>query len=42
MSLVEHFKTYEDRVNLLGISFDSYVLILNFKDPHIITLNYIL
>jgi dynein intermediate chain 3, axonemal len=42
ISLVEHFKTYEDRVNLLGISFDSYVLILNFKDPHIITLNYIL
>lgn len=42
ISLVEHFKTYEDRVNLLGISFDAYVLILNFKDPHIITLNYIL
>jgi len=42
MSLVEHFKSYEERVNLLGMSFDSYVLILNFKDPHIITLNYIL
>ena len=42
IALVEHFKTYEDRVNLMGLSFDSYVLILNFKDPHIITLNYIL
>jgi len=42
IALVEHFKAYEDRVNLMGLSFDSYVLILNFKDPHIITLNYIL
>jgi WD40 repeat protein len=42
IALVEHFKEYEQRVNLMGLSFDSYVLILNFKDPHIITLNYIL
>jgi dynein intermediate chain 3, axonemal len=42
MSLVERFNTFEDRVNLLGISFEAYVLILNFKDPEIILLNYIL
>jgi len=42
IALVEYFKQYEDRVNLMGLSFESYVLILNFKDPAIITLNYIL
>ena len=41
MSLVE-FMSFDDRVEVLGKSFDSYVLILNFSDPHIITLNYIL
>jgi len=41
MSLVE-FMSFDDRVEVLGKSFDSFVLILNFSDPHIITLNYIL
>ena len=42
MSLVEHYKVFEDRVSMMGMSFDSYVLILNFSDPHIITVNYIM
>ena len=42
MSLVEYFKQFENRVELLGISFDAYVLVLNFSDPHIISSNYIL
>jgi hypothetical protein len=37
MSLIEYM-SFDDRVEVLGKSFDSYVLILNFSDPHIIIL----
>jgi hypothetical protein len=41
MSMIENL-VFEDRVEIMGKSFDSHVLIMNFKDPHIITLNYVL
>jgi len=42
LSLIEHFESFEKRCLQMTKSFDSHVLILNFSDAHIITLNYIL
>jgi len=41
MSLINHC-SFEERCGQQGKSFTSNVLILNFKDEHIITLNYVL
>lgn len=41
MSLIENL-SFDDRAQITGKSFDSHVLILNFSDAHIITLNYVL
>lgn len=41
ISLAANLK-FDDRCEMSGKSFDSHVLILNFSDQHIITLNYIL
>ena len=41
LSLVQNW-TFDKRAEQMGQSFDSYVLILNFSDNHIITLNYVL
>ena len=41
MSLIENL-SFEDRTAITGKSFDSHVLIMNFSDAHIITLNYVL
>ena len=34
--------SFDDRTEITGKSFDSHVLIMNFSDAHIITLNYVL
>lgn len=34
--------SFDDRSAITGKSFDSHVLIMNFSDAHIITLNYVL
>jgi hypothetical protein len=41
MSLIENL-SFDDRAQVCGKSFDSHVLIMNFSDSHIITLNYVL
>lgn len=41
LSLTEHY-SFDTRCEQMGKSFTSHVLILNFKDEHIITLNYVL
>lgn len=41
LSLIENL-SFDDRCEIMGKSFNSHVLILNFSDNHIITLNYIL
>jgi WD40 repeat protein len=41
MSMVDNMD-FDTRAKIQGTSFESHVLILNFKDNHIITLNYIL
>jgi len=41
MSLVENL-SFDDRVSIMGHSFESHVLILNFSDAHIVSLNYVL
>lgn len=41
MSMIENLN-FDDRVTITGKSFDSHVLVLNFSDPHIVTLNYVL
>jgi hypothetical protein len=41
MSMIENL-SFDDRAEIMGKSFDSHVLILNFSDAHIITLNYVL
>ena len=34
--------SFDDRCEITGKSFESHVLIMNFSDAHIITLNYVL
>ena len=41
MSLIENL-SFDGRTAITGKSFDSHVLIMNFSDAHIITLNYVL
>lgn len=41
MSMVENME-FDSRSKISGKSFESYVLILNFKDAHIITLSHVL
>lgn len=41
MSMIENL-SFDDRTEIMGKSFDSHVLIMNFSDAHIITLNYVL
>ena len=41
MSMIENL-SFDDRTEITGKSFDSHVLIMNFSDAHIITLNYVL
>ena len=41
MSMIENL-SFDDRAAITGKSFDSHVLITNFSDPHITTLNYVL
>ena len=41
MSMIENL-TFDDRTDIAGKSFDSHVLIMNFSDAHIVTLNYVL
>lgn len=41
MSMIENL-SFDDRAEITGKSFDSHVLIMNFSDAHIITLNYVL
>jgi WD40 repeat protein len=41
MSMIENL-TFDDRAEITGKSFDSHVLIMNFSDAHIVTLNYVL
>lgn len=41
MSMIENL-SFDDRCSIAGKSFDSHVLIMNFSDAHIITLNYVL
>ena len=41
MSMIENME-FELRALISGKSFESYVLILNFSDNYIITLNYVL
>ena len=41
MSMIENL-SFDDRCEITGKSFDSHVLIMNFSDAHIITLNYVL
>ncbi len=41
MSMIDNMD-FDTRAMIQGKSFDSYVLILNFSDNHIITLNYVL
>ena len=41
MSMIDNME-FEHRALISGKSFESYVLILNFSDNYIITLNYVL
>ena len=41
MSMTENL-SFDDRAEIAGKSFDSHVLIMNFSDAHIVTLNYVL
>ena len=41
MSMIDNMDS-DSRALIQGKSFESYVLILNFSDAHIITLNYLL
>lgn len=41
MSMYENL-SFDDRTEIMGKSFESHVLIMNFSDAHIITLNYVL
>jgi hypothetical protein len=41
MSMIENL-SFDDRAEIMGKSFDSHVLIINFSDAHIMTLNYVL
>lgn len=41
MTMIENLN-FDDRAEITGKSFDSHVLIMNFSDAHIITLNYVL
>jgi dynein intermediate chain 3, axonemal len=41
MSMIENL-SFDDRAEITGKSFDSHVLIMNFSDAHIVTLNYVL
>lgn len=41
MSMIENL-TFDDRAEISGKSFDSHVLIMDFKDAHIISLSYVL
>ncbi len=41
MSMIENL-SFDDRCEIAGKSFDSHVIIMNFSDAHIITLNYVL
>lgn len=34
--------SFDDRAEIMGKSFESHVLLMNFSDAHIITLNYVL
>ncbi len=34
--------SFDDRVEIMGKSFESHVLIVNFSDPHLFHLNYVL
>lgn len=42
MSLVGYFENFDERCGQMNKSFDSHVLICNFSDPQIMTLNYVL
>jgi hypothetical protein len=41
MSLIENL-SFDDRAEVAGKSYDSHVLVLDFKDAHIISLVYVL
>jgi WD40 repeat protein len=41
MSMIENL-SFDDRAEISGKSFDSHVLIMDFKDEHIILLSYVL
>ena len=41
MSMIENL-SFDDRTEIAGKSFDSHILVINFSDAHIITLNYVL
>lgn len=41
MSMMENL-TFDDRADITNRSFNSHVLIMNFSDQHIVTLNYVL
>lgn len=41
MSMIENL-SFDDRAEIAGKSFDSHVLIMDFKDAHIISLSYVL
>ncbi len=41
MSMIENL-SFDERAEITGKSFESHVLIMNFSDAHIITLNYVL
>lgn len=41
MSLIENL-SFDERIAITGKSYDSHVLIMNFSDPHITTLSYVL
>lgn len=41
MSMIENL-SFEERAGIMGKSFESHVLIMNFSDAHIISLNYVL
>jgi hypothetical protein len=41
MSMIENL-SFDDRCEITGKSFDSHVLVMNFSDAHIVSLNYVL
>jgi hypothetical protein len=41
MSMIENL-SFDDRVEIMGKSFESHVLVVNFSDPHLFHLNYVL